>query len=83
MPDDPTQPVMLMEVPTEAQAAIIVAALAERSIEAQMTGGLTSGMRAETPGQVHILVRSEDAERARDAIREIEDGANSAETEED
>ena len=79
MPDDPSQPIVLMEVPTEAQAAIIVAALAELGIEAQMAGGLISGMRAEAPGQVGVLVHAEDAERARDAIRAIEDGSNAPE----
>ncbi len=70
--DDPNRPVVLVDVLTEAHAAMIVAALAERGIEAHATGGLTSGLRAEAPGQVHILVRAEDAERARDALDDVQ-----------
>ncbi len=68
MADDPNQPVVLMWAPTETEAAIIVAALANHGVLAHATGALTSGFRAEAPGGVQILVRQDDLERARDAL---------------
>jgi type III secretory pathway lipoprotein EscJ len=72
MADDPNQPVILTTRRTEAQAALIVAALRDRGVEAQATGGFTSSFRAEAPGDVRILVRRSDLERAREALRAIE-----------
>lgn len=57
MADDPNRPVVLTAVPTDVQAALIVAALHGRGIEAQTIGELTSGFRAEAQGGVKILVR--------------------------
>lgn len=72
MTDDPNQPVVLTTVPTDVQAALIVAALRERGIEAQSVGELTSGFRAEAPGDVKILVRQADLARAQAALRAVE-----------
>jgi hypothetical protein len=72
MADDPNQPVILTTRRTETEAALIVAALKDRGVEAQATGGFTSGFRAEAPGDVRILVRRSDLEQARAALREIE-----------
>ena len=74
MPDDPNRPVVLTTAATEAQAALIVAALEERGVQAQATGGYTSGFRAAATGEVRILVRQSDLERARDALRAIKKG---------
>ena len=78
MADDPNRPVILTTAATEAQAALIVAALEVRGVQTQATGGFTSGFRAEAPGDVRVLVRQADLERARKALREIE--AESADT---
>ncbi len=72
MADDPNQPVRLTTVPTEAQAALAVAALEQHGVHAQSVGELTSGFRAEAPGGVQILVRRADLERAQEALRAIE-----------
>ena len=72
MADDPNQPVVLTTTPTEAEAAMIVAALENRGVVAHITGALTSGFRTEVPGGVQVLVRQDDLERARDALRTIE-----------
>ncbi len=72
MADDPNRPVILTTRRTETQAALIVAALKDRGVEAQATGGFTSSFRAEAPGDVRILVRQSDLEKARAALREIE-----------
>ncbi len=69
MADDPNRPVVLTTVPSEMRAAIIVAALSERGIEAQTVGELTSGFRAEAPGDVKILVRQVDLERAQAVLQ--------------
>ena len=50
----------LTSVPTEMEAAIIVAALEEAGIRATLTGAYTAGFRAEAPGWVQILVGEED-----------------------
>jgi hypothetical protein len=72
MTDDPNQPVVLATLPTDVQAALIVAALRERGIEARSVGELTSGFRAEAPGGVKILVRQADLDRAQVALRAVE-----------
>ena len=71
MPEDPDRPVVLTSVPGEAQAVMIVAALEERGVQARTQGELTSGFRAEAPGQVQVLVRHSDLERAREILDTI------------
>jgi len=66
--DDSTK---LIEVRSEAQAALIVAALADAGISANAQGDLTAGFRAEAPGGVGVLVRRADLDRAREVLREI------------
>lgn len=78
MPEDPNKPVVLTTRPTEARAALIVAALDEHGVKAEATGGFSAGLRAAAPGEVRILVRACDLEKARDALREIESGAADA-----
>lgn len=72
MPDDPNQPTLLTVVPTEPQAVMIVAGLEDENIPAWIMGALTSGFRAATPGQVQVLVRQSDVERAREILRSIQ-----------
>ena len=61
---------VLASVPTETEATVIVAALDARGIEATATGGFTSGFKAEAPGMVKVLVKSDDLEPARQALAE-------------
>jgi type III secretory pathway lipoprotein EscJ len=68
---DPKRPVLLTTVETEAEAALLMAALRDRGIEARATGQLTSGFRAEAPGGVRILVRQSDLDRAAEVLREF------------
>lgn len=70
----PDDPVVLTSVPTEAEAAAIVLALQDYEIDAQMAGGFTAGFRAESPGEVQIVVKSADFARAEDALEEIREG---------
>lgn len=60
--------IVLTHTPTETLAALLVARLESEGIYAEMAGALTSAFRAEAPGQVQILVREEDADRARSLL---------------
>ena len=81
MADHSTQPVLLTTVLNEAEAAVLLAALDARGIEAEMVGGLTSGFKAEAPGNVSILVAQNRLEEARRALAEIEAEAREHEAE--
>jgi len=65
---DADKPVVLTSVPTEPLAALLVGRLQNEGIRAEMSGALTSGFRAEAAGDVQILVRPEDAVRARELL---------------
>ena len=71
MSTDPNNPEVLTSVSSDIEAAVIVAALTERGIEASTTGGYTAGFRAEAPGGVNVIVRHLDLERAKDVLAEI------------
>ena len=68
---DPVNPQVLVSVPGEVEAAVIVNALEEHGIGARATGGYTSGFKAEAPGEVRVLVAQADAVRAKDVLTEI------------
>ena len=51
-------------VPTEVEATILIARLAEAGIEARIEGGVSAGFRAEAPGGARVLIRGRDLERA-------------------
>ncbi len=67
-------PVVLTARPNEALASLLVGALEQEGIRAVMEGQLTAGFRAEAPGMVRVLVRSEDLEEAR-LVLEVFDSA--------
>jgi hypothetical protein len=67
-PADPNGPVVLARVRTELEASLIVGRLRDEGILAEMVGMLTSAFRAESPGDVKVLVRSQDLERARQVL---------------
>jgi hypothetical protein len=62
---------ILAAVSNEVEAAAIVGALQEKGIHAVATGGYISGFKAEAPGEVRILVRHQEAERARQMLDQI------------
>ena len=72
MSDDPNRVVVLTTAPTESQGAMIVAALEAEGVQAQMTGALTSGFRAEVPGGVQVIVRYGDLGQAQSVLQAIE-----------
>lgn len=71
MADQTDAPVCLTTVGNETLAAMIVAALDQRGIQARAVGELTSGFRAEIPGGVDVLVRRSELERALTVLEEI------------
>ncbi len=72
MTKDPNSPEVLTRVPSDLEAAAIVTALAARGIDASTTGSFTSGFRAEAPGNVQVVVRRQDLDRAKQMLTEIE-----------
>lgn len=70
---DNEEPVVLVDLNSEAEAFMIVAALAEEGIEAFKAGGPVSDFKVGVPGHVQVLVRPEDLERARDAFSHLRD----------
>ncbi|HUG18747.1 MAG TPA: hypothetical protein VMM56_07195 [Planctomycetaceae bacterium] len=72
MSTDPDNPEVLTRVPTEWEAAAILSALADRGIHALTTGGFTAGFRAESPGDVNIIVKHQDLKLALEALKSIE-----------
>jgi hypothetical protein len=71
MTSDPNRPEVLLSVANEIEAAAMVNALAEYGVEAFAAGGYTSGFKAEAPGNVMILVKQADLDRAKQALAEI------------
>ncbi len=71
MAGESNDPVFLTSAPSDAEAALIVAALEDRGINAHSTGELTAGFRAEGPGVVRILVPASELEAAREVWEEI------------
>ena len=69
---DPKHPETLLTVSTEIEAAAIVTALAEYDVEALTVGGYTSGFKAEAPGNVAVVVKLADFDRAKQALTEIQ-----------
>lgn len=73
MTTDPDHLEALTSTPNESRAAMIVAALKDGGIDAVAEGGLTAGFRAETFGEVKVMVRSSDLEAARAALAEYKE----------
>jgi hypothetical protein len=73
MSNDPHNPAILISARDDIEAAAIVAALASRGIDASTTGDFTAGFRAEAPGDVNVIVKQADLDRARNALAEIEE----------
>ena len=68
---DHNRPEILLSVADEIEAAAMVTALAEYGVEAFAAGGYTSGFKAEAPGNVAVLVKHADLDRAKQALAEI------------
>jgi len=58
-------------VPTEFEATLVVTRLAEQGIQAEAVGGYTAGFRAEAPGDIKILVRAGNMEKAQQILNDL------------
>jgi hypothetical protein len=73
MTGDPNDLEVLVELATEAEAAGIVTALAERDIEASATSGSAFPANLGLEGAVQVLVRRADLDRAKQVLAEIQE----------
>jgi hypothetical protein len=63
---------VVARVPVEANASLIVQFLADHGIEATQVGGFTSVFKAEAPGWCSVVVKHNDLERAKAALKEAQ-----------
>ena len=68
VPDRTTRLVAVAHPRDDIEAQLIKNLLADAGIEAMVTGGALAGFRAEAPADVCVVVRAEDADRAREAL---------------
>lgn len=66
--------VVLASLASEYEAVLMVSALEARGITAYAAGALTSGFRAEAPGDVKVMVPRSELEAARAVLRELGKG---------
>lgn len=64
-------PTVLVSFPHEMQAGAILNALEQHGIQAQLTGVMTSGFRAEAPGIVSVVVPSTELDQAREVLATV------------
>lgn len=64
--------VTLISLPSELEAAPLVAALEIAGINSTMTGGFTAGFIAEAPGDVDVKIFRRDLPAARQVLEELE-----------
>jgi hypothetical protein len=70
MTADPDRPEVLLSISSEVEAAAIVTALAQYGIQAISVGGYVSGFKAEAPGNVAVVVKLAEFDRAKRALAE-------------
>jgi hypothetical protein len=75
---DPLSPRRLASFTGELQAEALVEALAAENIRAMAMGGYISGFRAEAPGEVQVVVASQDLPRAMEILEKFEADAEDA-----
>ncbi|CAN5723391.1 hypothetical protein BH11PLA1_BH11PLA1_21660 [soil metagenome] len=71
MASDPQEPVKLVDLRTEFEAATVAEALEAQGIRAMVFGGNLAGMRAETPAMASVMVQRADLERALEIFRAV------------
>ncbi len=72
MSDKPEHTATLTRVPSETEAAIVIAALKENGIHAE-SDEYTSGLRAGPWNWVDIMVGAQDLERAQEILAEVQE----------
>lgn len=69
--NDPKEPVVLATLANEFEATLTADTLRDAGIEVVVEGEYTSGFRAIAPGDIILLVRQEQLERARKAMAKM------------
>ncbi|MEX0819443.1 MAG: DUF2007 domain-containing protein, partial [Pirellulaceae bacterium] len=72
MTNDPDSPTIVYSAVNSVEAASVVTALEAEGIEATTTGSYTSGFQAEAPGEVKVVVRLSQADKARGVLERLE-----------
>lgn len=72
MSTDPDSPTVVFSAANAIEASAIVTALEAEGIETTTTGTFTSGFQAEAPGEVRVVVRQSQAEKARKTLERLE-----------
>jgi Putative prokaryotic signal transducing protein len=67
---------LLTSVPTDTEASIIVAALAEEGIQATISGDFTADFRVGVPGEVQVLVAEKDLAAAKEVLAAAQDSTD-------
>lgn len=75
MTTDPNSPTIVYNAENPIEAGAVVTALEAEGIEATTTGSYTSGFQAEAPGQVQVIVRQSQADKARHILERLEQEA--------
>ena len=79
MTSDPNSPTIVYSAENPIEAGAIVTALEAEGIEATTTGSYTSGFQAEAPGQVQVVVRQSQADKAHHVIERLQQEAELSE----
>lgn len=74
MSDESPTLAVLIRVPSELEAAMIVSLLGDHGLDSVADGGFTAGFRAEAPGDVAVRVRREDLVAARQILADAKRG---------
>ena len=75
MTSDPNSPTIVYSADNAIEAGAVVTALESEGIEATTTGSYTSGFQAEAPGQVQVVVRQSQADKAHNVIDRLKQEA--------
>lgn len=81
MTDDLLHLEVLASVPSEIEASMIANVLEAQGITTALTGVNTAMFRAEAPGEVKVMVRREDADRARQILETRRSGESTTDWE--
>ena len=82
MTDDHLHLEVLASVPSEIEASVIANVLKSQGITAVLTGVNTAMFRAEAPGEVKVMVRREDVDRARQILETRRSGESTTDWDE-
>ncbi len=72
MTSDPNSPTVVYSAVNPIEAAAVATALEAEGIETTTTGSYTGGFQAEAPGEIQVVVRQSQAEKALAILERLE-----------